>query len=411
MRLDAELIHISALFNQEVFNTLLPVINNFPWVTEIGKVLFENVKSLSDYNDLTIASKLSSIVIPEEIDALLNSIHIMKGITSTNEIESLSLALYKYYKIRKTHEYVTKYKDDIDQLVKHIKTIPDSVTSSVQIVTLGKLDPLVVMDEEIGGLDNVLPTNFKVIKDATPFKGYLKGQIIQFVGSPGKGKSALMLYEVTLMAIHGHKILWIALGDLMKYDFISRFTTILSGIEYYKVALDPNKYFTEEVKEVANNIDLITVPAGRLTSEELINIVETSKTDYEVIVIDYDSNFKIENENSYQQGGDTYNDLTEIARPTNGKRARLVFIASQPKIHYWNELRIPMDGAGESSRKQHIVDMMITLGTANADMPAGIMFLAKVRRGTPNGETGFYMDASGRFFEIDTNQLALMRRF
>jgi len=410
VKLEPELVHIASMFNTKVFKSVSPIINNFPWSTPIGKELFSEPKPLDQYSDNTIASILSNVMLGDEISGFIELIHDSKSIVDPKQIELLVKNIHKYYKVRKVHQIVGQNSDDVESLLKEIKKIPDSLTGGIDAVQLGGLKPSEVIAAELGGIDNVIPTNFEVIRKSTPFNGYLPGQVVQVVGPPGRGKSALMLYEIVNMAINGYKILWVAMGDLMKYDFISRFTTVITGVEYYKVALDPDKYFTEPVQEVANNIHLITIPAGKISSRELVNYVDNSEIDYDIIVADYDSNFKTDSEaSSYDQGGDTYNDLTELARPP-GKRSRLVFIGAQPKIQYWEALSIPLEGAGESSRKQHIIDMMITLGTANSDRPAGIMTLTKVRRGSPNASTGYVMDEAGRFHEISREQLALMRK-
>lgn len=349
-------------------------------------------------------------MISDEISVFIDSVKEYKSITNQTEIDILIKSIFKYYKIRKVNEIVNKNSSDIDELVRLIKEVPASLASCVEIVQLGSLIPSQVIEQELGDMNDLIPTQLDIVRNSTPFKAYLPGQVVQFCGAPGRGKSATMLYEVTGMAVANKKTLWLAMGDLLKFDFITRFTSVLTSEEYYKVALNPDKYWTIEVQEVANNIDLITIPAGKLTSDELVNLVNNSPIDYDVIVIDYDSNFKTDEENMYKSGGDVYNDLTAIARPPN-KKARLVFIASQPKTQFWNEMKIPLEGAGESSRKQHIVDIMITLGTVGADRPAGVIHIAKQRRGKAGADSGYMLTESGQVKEITMADLSLIRNY
>ncbi|BCG50120.1 replicative helicase [Ralstonia phage RP13] len=409
---DTELVHIAALCNPSVFKYGASVIADIPWGTDVGKKLFPSAQAIDHYSDATLASMLTSVLVADEIDGFIQLVNESRKITDQKQIREMVDSLFAYYKTRKVHQIVTDNSSDVDAIVREIKLVPESLTAGIDIHTIGKLDPEQIIAEEMGDLGNPLPTNFDLIKDSTPFKGYLPGQVVQWVGAPGRGKSATMLFEVILMAISGFKVLWLAMGDLTKYDFMSRLTAVISGQPYYKVAMNLSKYFTDDIREVANNIDLITIPAGRITSSELLALVQNSPVDYAVVVADYDSNFKMTNTNSsYEAGGEVYNDLTEIARPGGGRKNRLVFIASQPKIQYWEELEIPLEGAGESSRKQHIIDMMITMGTAGADRPAGMMCLPKVRRGKAGGKTPYMMDDSGRVLQIGHEQLALMRQY
>lgn len=79
----------------------------------------------------------------------------------------------------------------------------------------------------------------------------------------------------------------------------------------------------------------------------------------------------------YDQGGAVYDQLTRLTR-----EGKLVFVASQPKISYFREELLPQDAAGESSRKQHISDVILTIGRRwESSMKMGYFNIAKSRRG------------------------------
>ena len=59
-----------------------------------------------------------------------------------------------------------------------------------------------------------------------------------------------------------------------------------------------------------------------------------------------------------------------------------MMVASQPKVSYWKEEIIPLEGAAESSKKQHVVDLMMTFNLVARDATIGTFFIPKVRRGT-----------------------------
>ena len=72
-----------------------------------------------------------------------------------------------------------------------------------------------------------------------------------------------------------------------------------------------------------------------------------------------------------------------------------MLVASQPKISFFNEEIIPLDGCGESSQKQHIIDLLITIGKpGKLDAPLGIMYIPKNRDGWANKKIWLYLDGS-----------------
>lgn len=229
------------------------------------------------------------------------------------------------------------------------------------------------------------------------------------------GKSAFMLSECILSANKNYNILWVALGDLTKYDFLCRLSSNLTRVHYGEIAVNPDKYFDNNLRGLANKIHLVSVPANKLSAGEVLSLVENSQVYYDVVVIDYDSNLRANpNLNSYEAGGEIYNEVTSIARPDNGVLPRLVFIASQPKLFYWDHEILPLEAAGESARKQHTADMIITLGKVDCNASvhlAGYLNLPKVRRGTPNLRTPYTMDNTGTFHELSESELALIRRY
>lgn len=224
-----------------------------------------------------------------------------------------------------------------------------------------------------------------------------------YVFSHNTGKSAFIMQEVANMAIGGSKVLMLILGDLMEYDIITRFVALVSNTKYYEVAINPDKYFTDEIKEVANNIDFVVTPAKSLSSTMILELLNNSKKRYDVVVVDYDSNVKTTSESMYEAGGELYDILTSVTRPKD-QPYRLVFVACQPNKMYWDYEELPEESAGESSRKQHNVDLMITIGRAksnNEKTKIGRIAIPKVRRGNAGASMPYRVTESGEFIEIE----------
>jgi len=97
-----------------------------------------------------------------------------------------------------------------------------------------------------------------------------------------------------------------------------------------------------------------------------------------MIIIDYDENIsKDDEDNIYESGGLIYNKMGMFAVENHS----VVFIVSQPKPGYWNQEIIPLEAAAESSKKQKIIDTMITMGKPFRSSSVGSLFIAKNRRG------------------------------
>lgn len=105
-------------------------------------------------------------------------------------------------------------------------------------------------------------------------------------------------------------------------------------------------------------------------------------------------NFLTSGQNSlYTEGGLLYDKLTEFSQ-----KGKLVFVASQPKIYTWGNEEIPMEGIGESARKQQITDMIITFGRCpNTPNHIGVMKIAKNRRGEVGDKSHYIRLSNGRF--------------
>lgn len=111
--------------------------------------------------------------------------------------------------------------------------------------------------------------------------------------------------------------------------------------------------------------------------EEIINLQKKYKIHFHQIIVDYDENLAKESDSMYESGGTLYNKVALFA--VLNKSA--ILIAAQPKPSYWSNEVIPMEAVAESSKKQKIIDMMLTIGKPNQHGPIGTLNVAKNRRG------------------------------
>lgn len=158
-----------------------------------------------------------------------------------------------------------------------------------------------------------------------------------------------------------------------------------------------------EYLKIASHIDVNVYAVGDMSMDALrqaiYNWQESRKKHYDVIIIDYDSNLKQPADNMYESGGIIYDQAKNLAQVNKS----VVFMASQPNKAYWKNEMIPLEACSESSKKQMIIDLLITIGRPEG-CNTGIrkVFIPKNRRGKENeilhakmeGDTGFMYEIS-----------------
>ena len=160
--------------------------------------------------------------------------------------------------------------------------------------------------------------------------------------------------------------------------------------------------------EVAKNIDAFIYPVASITMdalrEEIYNWQKQKNVHYDVIIIDYDANLKQPADNLYESGGIIYDQAKNLAQVNKS----VVFIASQPNKAFWKNELIPLEACSESSKKQMIIDLLITVGRPEG-VNTGIrkIYIPKNRRGKENeilhakmnGDTGFMYEIQQEEYE------------
>ena len=239
-------------------------------------------------------------------------------------------------------------------------------------------------------------TNVEWINRAfAPHNGIERGQIGIICAPPGVGKSLFSMNLAVWMAGHGEKVIYYCLGDMNMKDFIVRMGAIAFGISFVEAYQNIGAVYQNLKNIVGDNLEISINPAGTVKAEEITEM--TINGNYTVAFIDYDGNLAgaSEGESMYNNFGAIYNEFTKISLA-----GKLAFICAQPKIYAWNQ-QIELESVGESSKKQQVVDFLITISNVNPDNPNHlyIMKLPKARRGNV-GAKAYVIRINGRFKEI-----------
>lgn len=224
------------------------------------------------------------------------------------------------------------------------------------------------------------------INNALMFKGYKPGDVVCVVAAPGSGKTMYMVNEGANAAMQDFNVLHLFLGDMSEYDGFIRYASKYTQIPQDKIVgmtvdeqCDLIRKFN--IQSYFSHIVVSSYAAGEITVDEMIQEVYRLQSEnhmhFDLINVDYADNLVPEDDSMYTSGGKIYNKLSYLAFTNRS----VVIVGSQPKQEYWESEIIPKNGAAESSKKQHVIDLMLTLGKVNKTATIGSIFLAKVRRG------------------------------
>lgn len=206
------------------------------------------------------------------------------------------------------------------------------------------------------------------------------------VAPPGRGKTTTIINQGVHTAKQGFNVLHIFLGDMSRYDGLLRYLSCYTGVPTSKLvdlSDDELKRFISKynMSGILSHIYIASYAADELTPNQLIEEINSMQKDnkvhFHVIMVDYDENFANNGDSMYQSSGSNYNRLALFAVINKS----VLFIASQPKPEYWSKEVLPLECAAESSKKQKIIDLMLTIGKPRKDSEVGTVNIAKNRRG------------------------------
>ena len=230
--------------------------------------------------------------------------------------------------------------------------------------------------------------------------------------SPGIGKTLTLVNQGCSAVKDGFTNLHIFLGDLNNYNAALRYLANFSEKPLSEIIAMTIEEQVELMNSINNNPDtkgvldrnvVIALPAGALNVQAVCNEVLKIQLLYNIhfdqIIVDYDANILSSNDNMYDSGGEIYNYLREFAI----KNKSVMFVASQPKVSFFNQEILTLDAASESTKKQHIIDLMLTIGRpGKVSSSIGIMYVPKNRDGKANKKIHLYIDGSKQKVHVIT---------
>lgn len=227
--------------------------------------------------------------------------------------------------------------------------------------------------------ENIVMSKFDFVNKSFPNGGYPRSSVIIVSAPPGVGKSLFLTEETLWMALNGTKVLYGIFGDIGMRDMLIRMCAIYSGLSFNETNHRLPELYKSLRDALRGNFEISVNPAGQVSVDEFVEFSKNSPA--KVVVADYDSNLMVtsKTDSMYDLYGQMYMKFSElVAEPYN----KLLFVASQPKIVAWGNSVIGLTDIGESSRKQHAADMIITKGReVSSPNHLSIINIPKNRRG------------------------------
>lgn len=269
-----------------------------------------------------------------------------------------------------------------DAAIDHLSTVANFNLGGFFNRILDFTNPELLKSIQESGLPTaILKSKYETVNSSLLFGGYCKKQLVMVAAAPGVGKSTLMINEGANFISNNWKVLHIFLGDLVELDILVRYLSVLTQTISSSIVGDMESYIKTPPEEF-NNLRTLVYPSGELSAKELYNECKSyhKKFPFDVVIIDYDGNLKnvgTNSDNLYLSGGDTYSYLDRLDKDMDC----LVLVGSQTKPFYWQHESVPKEAPAESSKKQHVVDLILGLGRSEESGLLGTITLSKSRRG------------------------------
>jgi hypothetical protein len=271
----------------------------------------------------------------------------------------------------------------------------------------GMIEHLKAKDLPVGG--KVIRSSLGLINSSLLYKGYKNGDLVMVVMRPKCGKSTFMIQEAAAAADQGFKVAHMFFGDFTEYDGLCKFMSCVTGDLISNVVNAPEHY-KKRCESRLENWRVAAFPAFGLDCNEIVSYARNfrKKFPFDMLVVDYDSNVRPpQDAGMYESGGVMYSAFKGFGQ----QDGPVVLVGCQPKIGFWDKEVLEFDSAAESSRKQHVVDIMITGGRNEKYRQIGTIHVPLIRRGESAVTTKVkFDDLHSRITEISPSEYEVLLR-
>lgn len=415
------------LFNNNILRTNLIGYENYICDSEAASNLIRS--STKYFKDKTKSLNVTQ----DDLDAVFNAeyssdsdeIKLWNEVKTSNisDIEAITPAILKKIKTQlKDYFFAEAFEDDnydrakLEELYEVLAKLNnlDIDEETVEDVSLDNIDECV----DIYSSRNKEGIKFfdERVSDTLSTGAFDYGTINVITAPPGNGKTMLIMNQAVYVASQGKHTLHLAIGDLTRKQVIIRFLAIITGNTVRQIAMLSPEQFRQFISKAKMKYSVIfehlhckCILPNSLNGIELVKLIkkeqERKNIHFDQIAVDYDGNIETsistnkkgvdkDNKSMYYEGADIYNLFVKFAK----ENETVVWMLSQPKIQFWGSEKIPLEGLNDSSKKQHIVDFIMSLGKKIKDEPKVTFFISKNRHGVSDKTIYSNMDGSTMTF-------------
>lgn len=415
------------LFNNNILRTNLIGYENYICDSEAASNLIRS--STKYFKDKTKSLNVTQ----DDLDAVFNAeyssdsdeIKLWNEVKTLNisDIEAITPAILKKIKTQlKDYFFAEAFEDDnydrakLEELYEVLAKLNnlDIDEETVEDVSLDNIDECV----DIYSSRNKEGIKFfdERVSDTLSTGAFDYGTINVITAPPGNGKTMLIMNQAVYVASQGKHTLHLAIGDLTRKQVIIRFLAIITGNTVRQIAMLSPEQFRQFISKAKMKYSVIfehlhckCILPNSLNGIELVKLIkkeqERKNIHFDQIAVDYDGNIETsistnkkgvdkDNKSMYYEGADIYNLFVKFAK----ENETVVWMLSQPKIQFWGSEKIPLEGLNDSSKKQHIVDFIMSLGKKIKDEPKVTFFISKNRHGVSDKTIYSNMDGSTMTF-------------
>lgn len=416
------------LFNNNILRTNLIGYENYICDSEAASNLIRS--STKYFKDKTKSLNVTQ----DDLDAVFNAeyssdsdeIKLWNEVKTSNisDIEAITPAILRKIKTQlKDYFFAEAFEDDnydrakLEELYEVLAKLNnlDVDEETVEDVSLDNIDECV----DIYSSRNKEGIKFfdERISDTLSTGAFDYGTINVITAPPGNGKTMLIMNQAVYIASQGKHTLHLAIGDLTRKQVIIRFLAIITGNTVRQIAMLSPEQFRQFISKAKMKYSVIfehlhckCILPNSLNGIELVKLIkkeqERKNIHFDQIAVDYDGNIETsistnkkgvdkDNKSMYYEGADIYNLFVKFAK----ENETVVWMLSQPKIQFWGSEKIPLEGLNDSSKKQHIVDFIMSLGKKIKDEPKVTFFISKNRHGVSDKTIYSNMDGSTMTFK------------
>lgn len=154
-------------------------------------------------------------------------------------------------------------------------------------VGFGEVD-IDALENRVNG--HILKSSIDFINKCNPLGGYLDKTLTMVVGKSGSGKSLFLTQEAAAFCMQGKKVMYVALGDMEEYHFVSRLSAQLLHLPLSETSKSIRYWYNRTLENFPQikNLKMSLAQPGKVSCEQWISRLKGMGyfDEYDVFIVD-----------------------------------------------------------------------------------------------------------------------------